>query len=121
VSELPQESLDKDRDHAAEFEAALDWAKSANIGGSCSRWRGKIAKFRKKPVIIDAEQFFPDNQPLPFAAGHVCCLGPNGWYINTLEGVMCLSRGDWVIRGVKGEFYCCKPDIFEATYEPLAR
>ena len=38
--------------------------------------------------------------------------------IDTLEGVSTVSIGDWVIKGVKGEFYPCKPDIFEATYEP---
>jgi hypothetical protein len=38
--------------------------------------------------------------------------------ITTLEGVMRADPGDWIIRGVKGEFYPCKPDIFEATYEP---
>lgn len=39
--------------------------------------------------------------------------------IETLEGVMTASVGDWIIKGVKGEFYPCKPDIFAATYEPL--
>ena len=39
-------------------------------------------------------------------------------YITTLEGVMRADNGDWIIRGVKGELYPCKPDIFEATYEP---
>jgi hypothetical protein len=39
--------------------------------------------------------------------------------IHTLEGAMTASVGDWIIRGVKGEFYPCKPDIFEATYEPV--
>ena len=39
--------------------------------------------------------------------------------IETLEGTMVASVGDWVIRGVKGEYYPCKPDIFEATYEPV--
>ena len=39
--------------------------------------------------------------------------------INTLEGVMKAMPGDWIIKGVKGEFYPCKPDVFEATYEPV--
>lgn len=39
--------------------------------------------------------------------------------IKTLEGVMTADKGDWIIKGVKGEFYPCKPDIFEATYEPV--
>jgi hypothetical protein len=44
-----------------------------------------------------------------------------GWHIDihTLEGVMCADMGDWIIRGVAGEFYPCKPDIFEATYEAV--
>lgn len=40
--------------------------------------------------------------------------------VQTLEGTMAASPGDWIIRGVKGEFYPCKPDIFESTYEPIA-
>ena len=40
-------------------------------------------------------------------------------HIDTLEGVMTASSGDWIIQGVRGEFYPCKPDIFEATYEPV--
>jgi hypothetical protein len=42
-----------------------------------------------------------------------------GLLIPTLEGVMLAVEGDWIIRGIKGEFYPCKPDIFEATYEPV--
>lgn len=40
-------------------------------------------------------------------------------YIETLEGVMTATEGDWIIKGVNGEFYPCKPDIFEKTYEPV--
>lgn len=75
-------------------------------------------KFRKKPVVIEAQQFKPGVLPLPFTPEPVCCLNNGRWYIETLEGEMNLTEGDWVIRGVKGEFYPCKPDIFEATYEP---
>lgn len=76
-------------------------------------------KYRKKPVVIEAEQFFEGGgMPLPFAAEGVCCLGPDGWYVQTLEGPLHISDGDYIIKGVKGEFYPCKPDIFEATYEP---
>jgi hypothetical protein len=45
--------------------------------------------------------------------------GPAFMLIETLEGVMRAEVGDWIIRGVKGEFYPCKPDIFAATYEPV--
>jgi len=59
-------------------------------------------RFRKKPVVVDAVQ-------------HV---GPEPLVIETLEGVMTAQSGDWVITGMKGERYPCKPDIFAATYEP---
>jgi len=75
-----------------------------------------MAKFRKKPVVIEAEQFSKDS-PLPFHKEGVLCHDGTKWYISTLEGDMTVSEGDWVIRGVKGEYYPCKPDIFEATYE----
>lgn len=75
-------------------------------------------KFRKKPVVIEAERFVSGStSPLPFRDKGVCCLGPEGWYIQTLEGPLHISDGDWIICGVKGEFYPCKPDIFDATYE----
>lgn len=70
-------------------------------------------KFRKKPVVIDAVQWFPG----------VTVDGVNVDYRNdvasiaTLEGEMIVSPGDWIITGVKGEKYPCKPDIFEMTYE----
>ena len=80
-------------------------------------------KFRKKPVIIEAIQY--DGSP---ASGSAACnfMGlervlfsdTQGLFIDTLEGTMTAAIGDWIIKGVKGEFYPCKPDIFEATYEP---
>lgn len=74
-------------------------------------------KYRKKPVVIEAEQFL-ENAPLPFSALGVCCWDGQKWFVDTLEGPLTISMGDWIIRGVKGEFYPCKPDIFIATYEP---
>jgi hypothetical protein len=81
-------------------------------------------KFRKKPVVIEAEKFDPDHLPLPFfKRGDPCMFGPDGgdsgWYVETIEGPLHISTGDMIIRGVKGEFYPCKPDIFAATYEPV--
>jgi len=73
-------------------------------------------KFRKKPVVIEAEQFLK-SMPLPFSREGVCCYD-DGWFIHTLEGRLHISEGDWIIKGVQGEFYPCKPDIFEQTYEP---
>jgi len=71
-------------------------------------------KFRKKPVVIEAMQFFIntlDGWPLGvYKDGDKHC-------IDTLEGPLNVSEGDWIITGVKGEKYPCKPDIFEATYE----
>jgi hypothetical protein len=88
------------------------------------------ARYRKKPVVIEAMQFNNDaksyrvlhwineNRPTidsPFASWHNGAL-----IIPTLEGDMTASKGDWIIKGVRGEFYPCKPDIFTATYEPVA-
>lgn len=74
-----------------------------------------MAKFRKRPVVIWAEQFFPDVWPWPAGVEDT----PSGFVIQTLEGPLHVSRGDWIITGVKGERYPCKPDIFEATYEEV--
>jgi hypothetical protein len=70
-------------------------------------------KFRKKPVVIDATP----AQDSPFIC--ICDKGTGRVHIHTLEGVMRVSPGDMVITGVAGEHYPCKPDIFEATYEPV--
>lgn len=75
-------------------------------------------KFRKKPVVIDALQWTGDNldEIQCFCEGSTSF--DNGRLtIHTLEGGMLASEGDFIIRGVKGEFYPCKADIFEATYE----
>lgn len=95
-----------------------------------------MAKFRKKPVIIEALQLRWDNWPemcehagVGYLAdgkpegtmGHSNSLGlfiPTfGLFIPTLEGLMIAREGDWIIKGVNGEIYPCKPDIFEKTYE----
>jgi hypothetical protein len=72
-----------------------------------------MPKFRKKPVVIEAWQYTGDNFHGPLLRG------PNETqaYIETLEGPLNVSDGDWIITGVKGEQYPCKPDIFDATYE----
>lgn len=80
-------------------------------------------KFRKKPVVIDAVQVTNDTFDAPhpnpeYIAGLVYDPLNRCVFIKTLEGTMCASLGDWIITGVKGEHYPCKPDIFEATYEP---
>lgn len=72
-------------------------------------------KFRKKPVVIEAEQWFPGKE-----IKGVIIDSPKAAYIETLEGILAVSPGDWIITGVKGERYPCKPDIFEKTYEPVS-
>jgi len=90
-----------------------------------------FARFRKKPVVVSAIQFTGDNlQSIDAFFGDsfddwgfvVDAIGAGtvGVEILTLEGSMIAGVGDWIIRGVKGEFYPCKPDIFEATYEQVA-
>lgn len=76
-------------------------------------------KFKKKPVVIEAVQFTGNNLEDIEMLGCQPVLFGTDWTIITLEGNMSISIGDWVIKGVKGEFYPCKPDIFEATYEPV--
>ena len=87
-------------------------------------------KFGKKPVVIEAIQFIRSNshEIEVWSSGKVFSSpvleptksNPTGEYlqVKTLEGMMTAVIGDWIIKGVKGEFYPCKPDIFELTYEP---
>ena len=70
-------------------------------------------KFRKKPVVIDATQWFNDGDH--WAVEYDPDEGR--YFIRTLEGPMTVLAGDWIITGVAGEHYPCKPDIFEAIYE----
>lgn len=80
-----------------------------------------MAKFRKRPVVVDAVQFNGMNQQeIRNFTGYAAVAHCGGMTIETLEGQMLISNGDWVIKGVAGEFYPCKPDIFAATYEPAA-
>jgi hypothetical protein len=91
-----------------------------------------MPKFRKKPVVIEAVCYtrrfaWPDWFHDAVTAGTVTVYG-TGKYgdpsdacfadITTLEGTMTAQEGDWIIQGIKGELYPCKPDIFAATYEP---
>lgn len=80
-------------------------------------------KYRKKPIVIDAVQWNGKNLE------DVAMLGGAREYeqdflgtdllIRTLEGDMTATKGDWIIKGINGELYPCKPDIFEKTYEPV--
>lgn len=85
-----------------------------------------MAKFRKKPVVIEAEHFVFGNEDRAFnfircnAVPITNVDGSKSIEIQTLEGVMRAEQGDWIIKGVKGEFYPIKNDIFLKTYEPVA-
>ena len=92
-------------------------------------------KYRKKPVVIEAIQWsgnhnkqeienFVDKKlkyELESETAYVAGVAPPFFslLIETLEGNMKAMPFDWIIKGIKGEFYPCKPDIFEATYEPV--
>ena len=79
-------------------------------------------KYRKKPVVIDAMQYDGLNADAidNFCGDQEILVGGNfTLIIPTLEGNMTADRYDWIIKGVQGEFYPCKPDIFEATYEKV--
>ncbi len=95
-----------------------------------------MTSFRKKPVVIEAWQVwlrgpnaskYFDEMPVwledAFRGGVARNDGPNmdkaKVKIKTLEGDMIADDGDWIIRGIKGELYPCKPDIFAATYDPV--
>ena len=82
-----------------------------------------MPKFKKKPVVIEAVRWTGDK---PSEAQIGALMGANivldankAICIATLEGMMKADVGDWVIRGIKGEFYPCKNDIFTATYDPV--
>ena len=92
-------------------------------------------KFRKKPVVIEAIQFNTNNEPDNGLMDYICSLINMGksegerhaWhnateiFIETLEGTMKANANDWIIKGIEGEFYPCKPDIFEKTYEKVKK
>lgn len=89
-----------------------------------------MAKYRKRPVVIEAERWWyredEDNDGaydnlhggIEDRACPHCGGGPH-LRMTTLEGAQAACSGDWIITGDKGEVYPCKPDIFEATYEPV--
>jgi len=86
-----------------------------------------MKQYRKKPVVIEATQWLGSAQSFD----EILAMGPIKWkpgkmgtdtfFIKTLEGWHIASKGDWIIKGVKGEFYPCKPDIFEMTYEAVEK
>jgi hypothetical protein len=92
-----------------------------------------MAKFRKKPVVIEAIQWTGKNfdeimnftknyhgHKVAYEDAEQRAYKTQELTINTLEGNMTASKNDFIIQGVNGEFYPCKPDIFEKTYELVA-
>jgi hypothetical protein len=93
----------------------------------------RLAKYRKKPIVVEAIQYDGLNAvEIEEFVGHKieCGISDTAWeagaappvmrlVISTLEGDMLASPGDWIIRGIKGECYPCKPDIFAGTYDPV--
>ena len=83
-----------------------------------------INKYRKKPVIVEAVIWTGNNidevKELAKSAVENIIFVNNNLYIETLEGNMNVSVGDYIIKGIAGEFYPCKPDIFKETYETVS-
>lgn len=84
-------------------------------------------RYRKKPVeieawFLDVNDYDDEMLAASWCDGETVGEGfePHIIAITTLEGTMYADHGDWIIKGVKGEFYPCKPDIFAATYEPVS-
>lgn len=84
-----------------------------------------MKEYVKRPVVIEAVQYtdknreeivqlIKNNDPIFTTFG-------NTLKIRTLEGAMQVNPGDWIIKGIKGEFYPCKPNIFEASYDEVAK
>lgn len=83
-----------------------------------------MAQYRKKPVVIEAMKWDGQNVDevgrfISDFSGITAFIKGNEIKIPTLEGEMTARQGDWIIKGINGEFYPCKPDIFEKTYEKV--
>lgn len=105
-------------------------ASSGRLGSKYFMGVFKKMKYRKKPVVIEAIQYNDNGNELRNWSNGVVVespilepteSNPSGEYvqIQTLEGCMIGNKGDYIIKGVNGEFYPCKPDIFHKTYEPV--
>ncbi len=93
--------------------------------GSTPRGGVTPLRFRKRPVEIDALRYLPGETCAALAEWMDCphdehdCYDDAEWLVETLEGPLWAKPGDWIVKGIKGEFYPVKPDIFEATYEAV--
>ena len=83
----------------------------------------EVSKYRKRPVVIEAVRYDGHNhEEIGAFAGENVSLEGGILFVRTLENRRLeADRGDWIIKGIKGEFYPCKPDIFAATYEPATQ
>ena len=79
-----------------------------------------IKKYRKKPVVVEVVQWTGDNidEVLEFGQGKIKYINGKPT-IETLEGTLTASKNDYIIKGIKGEYYPCKPDVFANTYEEV--
>lgn len=80
-----------------------------------------MPKFRSKPVVIEAWQYdgsWDSAREIAKLSSNMSWDSSSGFKIVTLEGTMLASPGDWIIKGTRGEFYPCKPDVFAEKYEP---
>lgn len=79
--------------------------------------------YKKKPVVVEAIQYFREENIFSVqdfvGSSMLYDADTNEYYIATLEGDMLLRKGDYIIKGIKGEFYPCKKDIFQETYEEV--
>lgn len=78
-----------------------------------------MKKYRKRPIVIEAVQFNGNFDEIEAFVGGDAEFREGELLVATLEGPLHASPGDWIIKGVRGEFYPCKPDIFMATYEEV--
>ena len=76
-------------------------------------------KYRKKPVVVEAFRYGFDSVPEWFSEAAITMRVDGGIGVITLEGCMYANKGDYIVKGVRGEIYPCKSDIFEETYEKV--
>lgn len=96
-------------------------------GANLTREDFEPKQYRKKPIVVQAIQYLREENIMSvqdfFGDGNgrefIYDQDKNEYYIKTLEGNMYCTKGDWIIKGVNGEFYPCKSDIFEKTYEEV--
>ena len=85
-----------------------------------SEWAGETSRYYIWLENNDCPHLVTENILSPFdSKGYLFELGSGDLMIRTLEGDMRADDGDWIIKGIKGEFYPCKPDIFESSYEAV--